>query len=174
MHALYRLSWRGIFMSYKFLCSLQVDVVPFTWTFAITLPKSSCPTYSRTVDRFDAVHPFLTLLMTLLGSRILGIFRLKIEDQLPTFRFSDSMTMNPILESRMCGNSMPNETSVSATIAQYLVEHSPTFKELTDLRQKVSEKEARHQERCSHAFRVEDCRGRSVFRKSSCTIRQRR
>lgn len=62
--------------------------------------------------------------------------------------------MNPMLEGRMRGNSTPNETSVSATIAQYLVEHSPTFKELTNLRQKVSEKEARHQELCLHAFRV--------------------
>ena len=92
--------------------------------------------------------------MILLESRMLGIFRLTIEDQLSTLQFNDTTAVNLILEDMMRSNSTTNETSVSVTIAQYLLENSPTFKELTGLRQKVFENELRHQELCLHAFGV--------------------
>jgi hypothetical protein len=44
--------------------------------------------------------------------------------------------MDPILEEMLRGNS-PEEFSVSAIIAEYLLENSETFKNLTDLRIKV-------------------------------------
>jgi hypothetical protein len=45
--------------------------------------------------------------------------------------------MDPILEEMLRGNSSPEEFSVSAIIAEYLLENSETFKNLTDLRIKV-------------------------------------
>ena len=45
--------------------------------------------------------------------------------------------MNPDLEEMMRSTLPPEETSVSAIIAEYLVEKSQVFKGLTDLRLKV-------------------------------------
>ena len=50
--------------------------------------------------------------------------------------------MNPDLEEMMRSTLPPEETSVSAIIAQYLVEESQVFKELTDLRLKVSKRKS--------------------------------
>jgi hypothetical protein len=46
--------------------------------------------------------------------------------------------MNADLEEMIRSTLPPEQTSVSAIIAQYLAERSQTFKELTDLRLKVS------------------------------------
>jgi hypothetical protein len=61
--------------------------------------------------------------------------------------------MNPDLVEMMRSTLPPEETSVSAIIAQYLAENSRIFKELTDLRLKVS-KRKRYQDLCLHTVRV--------------------
>jgi hypothetical protein len=61
--------------------------------------------------------------------------------------------MNPDLVEMMRSTLPPEETSMSAIIAQYLAENSQFFKELTDLRLKVS-KRKRHQNLCLHTVRV--------------------
>jgi hypothetical protein len=48
--------------------------------------------------------------------------------------------MNPDLEEMMRSTLPHEQTSVSAIIAQYLAEKSRIFKELTDLRMKVSKR----------------------------------
>jgi hypothetical protein len=48
--------------------------------------------------------------------------------------------MNPDLVEMMRSTLPPEEISVSAIIAQYLAQNSQMFKELTDLRLKVSKK----------------------------------
>jgi hypothetical protein len=48
--------------------------------------------------------------------------------------------MNLDLEAMMRSTLPPEETSVSAIIVQYLAENSQIFKELTDLRSKVSKR----------------------------------
>jgi hypothetical protein len=45
--------------------------------------------------------------------------------------------MDSIAAERLRSNSSPEETSVSAIIAQYLIKNSQTFKELAELRAKV-------------------------------------
>jgi hypothetical protein len=60
--------------------------------------------------------------------------------------------MNPDLEELMRSALPPKETSVSAIIAQYLVENSQVFKELTNLRLKVS-KRKRYQDLYLHTVR---------------------
>jgi hypothetical protein len=61
--------------------------------------------------------------------------------------------MNPDLVEMMRSTLPPEETSVSVIIAQYLAENSRIFKELSDLRLKVS-KRKRYQDFCLHTFRV--------------------
>jgi hypothetical protein len=61
--------------------------------------------------------------------------------------------MNPDLDEMMRSTLPPEETSVSAIIAQYLAENSQIFKELTDLRLKVS-KRKRYQDLYLHTVRV--------------------
>jgi hypothetical protein len=45
--------------------------------------------------------------------------------------------MDPILEEMLRGNSSPEEFSVSAITAEFLLENSETFKHLTNFRIKV-------------------------------------
>lgn len=61
--------------------------------------------------------------------------------------------MNPDLEEMMRSTLPPEETPVSAIIAQYLAENSQIFKELTDLRLKVSRRK-RYQNLYLHIVRV--------------------
>jgi hypothetical protein len=61
--------------------------------------------------------------------------------------------MNPDLEEIMRSTLPPKETLVSAIIAQYLAENSQIFKELTNLRLKVS-KRKRYQDLYLHTVRV--------------------
>jgi hypothetical protein len=61
--------------------------------------------------------------------------------------------MNPDLEEMMRSTLPPEETSVSAIIAEYLVEKSQVFKELTDLRLKVV-KRRRYRGLYLHTLRV--------------------
>jgi hypothetical protein len=61
--------------------------------------------------------------------------------------------MNPDLVEMMRSTLPPEETVVSAIIAQYLSENSQVFKELADLRLKVS-KRKRYQDLCLHTVRV--------------------
>ena len=61
--------------------------------------------------------------------------------------------MNLDLETMMRSTLPPEETTVSAIIAQYLAENSQIFKELTDLRLKGS-KRKRYQDLYLHTVRV--------------------
>jgi hypothetical protein len=61
--------------------------------------------------------------------------------------------MNLDLEAMMRSTLPPEETSVSAIIVQYLAENSQIFKELTDLRSKVSKRKG-YQGLYLHSFRV--------------------
>lgn len=73
-----------------------------------------------------------------------------------------TQAMNPDLVEMMCSTLPPEETSVSAIIAQYLIEKSQIFKELTDLRLKVS----RGKDIKTFAYiplGLEYLRGRSIF-----------
>jgi hypothetical protein len=60
--------------------------------------------------------------------------------------------MNPDLLNMMRSPLPPEETSVSAIIAQYLAENSQNFRELTDLRLKVFRRET-CQDLCLHPSR---------------------
>jgi hypothetical protein len=61
--------------------------------------------------------------------------------------------MNPDLEDMMRSALPPEQTSVSAIIAQYLAENSQIFKELTNLRLKVSKRKI-YQDNYLHTVRV--------------------
>jgi hypothetical protein len=80
--------------------------------------------------------------------------------------------MNPDLEEVMRSTLPPEQISLSAIIAQYLAEKSPIFKELTDLRLKVSKRQ-RYQVLYLHAVRVGIPLRAIGFPSSSYTIRQR-
>ena len=52
--------------------------------------------------------------------------------------------MSPIAAEMMRSNLSPEEASVSAIIAQYLIENSQIFKELTEIRAEVFQNKVRH------------------------------
>jgi hypothetical protein len=52
--------------------------------------------------------------------------------------------MNPIVAEMMRSNLSPEEASVSAIIAQYLIENSQAFKELTEIRAEVCQNKIGH------------------------------
>jgi hypothetical protein len=62
--------------------------------------------------------------------------------------------MSPIVAEMMRSNLSPDEASVSAIIAQYLIENSQTFKELTEIRAEVRQKKIGYRGLGSQFFRA--------------------
>lgn len=71
-------------------------------------------------------------------------FCLTKKNQLSTFLVRGTIAMSPIAAEMMRSNLSPEEASVSAIIAQYLIENSQIFKELTEIRAEVFQNKIRH------------------------------